>query len=107
MVSTAENRAHVQVFHIEREEDVSGVSGIGVVAVGVIWPSGEVEIEWIVPGKPESRTKYENLDEVIQIHGHEGRTKVVIGNYGKKCRACGRAYRTQKLKKENEGVDVK
>jgi hypothetical protein len=36
------SRGGVRVFQLMRDEDVSGVSGIGRVAVGVIFPSGRV-----------------------------------------------------------------
>ncbi len=36
-----------QTFHLERLVDVSGVSGTGIVAHGVIFDSGQVAMEWL------------------------------------------------------------
>jgi hypothetical protein len=37
----------LRVFQLMRDEDVSGVSGVGRVAVGVVFPSGKVVLEWL------------------------------------------------------------
>ena len=37
----------LRVFHLLRDEDPSGVSGVGRVAVGVVFPSGKVVLEWL------------------------------------------------------------
>jgi hypothetical protein len=62
-------------FILRRTEDVSGTSGIGVVAEGVQFENGKCVISWI--NKHTSIAIYENIEELIAIHGHEGRTKVV------------------------------
>lgn len=61
-------------FHLVRTEDPSGVSGTGVVAEGVEWENGEVELCW--------RSKYHitehapNIHTIVAVHGHGGRTHV-------------------------------
>jgi len=62
-----------QHFHLTRKEDVSGVSGVGIVAEGEVFSTGEVAIHWI-SGPIHSTTVYRSIDEVIKVHGHEGRT---------------------------------
>ena len=57
-----------------RREDVSGVSGTGVVAVGCVYPSGRVVIEWREPYR--SMGIYGGIDQVDAIHGHDGGTEV-------------------------------
>jgi len=59
-------------FYLERLEDVSGVSGTGIVAYGVTLPSGAVVLEWHT--KFVTRAFYNNIEEVIAIHGHDGKT---------------------------------
>jgi hypothetical protein len=65
-------------FYLERIEDVSGTSGTGIVARGVVLPSGQVVLEWTT--FHSSICIYKNLTDVESIHGHEGRTKVIIGD---------------------------
>lgn len=65
----------IRKFHIERSEDVSGLSGTGIVAVGVMYPSGRCIMEWVTPIK--SINEYHSIADLEALHGHEGRTKVV------------------------------
>ncbi len=62
-------------FIVHRLEDESGVSGTGVVAVGVQWPTGKCTIEWIV--EPHTQGMYDSIEDVIKIHGHNGKTVVM------------------------------
>lgn len=64
-------------FYLERREDVSGVSGIGVVAEGVEFSDGTVVMRWVTGAAPASTVVHESLEAVERIHGHEGRTTVV------------------------------
>lgn len=63
-------------FRLVRHHDVSGVSGIGVVAHGVEWPDGSVSMRWFVPGIPSSFANWDSIEAVEQVHGHHGRTEV-------------------------------
>jgi hypothetical protein len=62
-------------FQMQRDEDVTGVSGTGVVADGVQFPSGSVVIQW--RGKHSSIVMWPDLSHVEVIHGHDGRTRIV------------------------------
>jgi hypothetical protein len=64
----------VRRFRLVREEDVSGVSGTGVVAEGVVFSVGKVALSWCSPYR--SVTIYESLDDLEAVHGHEGRTRI-------------------------------
>lgn len=67
---------YLKRFHFERITDMSGVSGIGNVAVGCLFiDSGEVVLHWI--GEHACTNLYHNLNDVIAIHGHGGATKIV------------------------------
>jgi hypothetical protein len=68
--------AKVRVFHLLRDEDPSGVSGVGRVAVGVVFPSGKVVLEWL--GSHNTFGIYDDLSLVEHIHGHEGKTRLVF-----------------------------
>ena len=64
----------LRVFCLERREDESGVSGTGVVALGVVLPSGRAVIEWTT--ELSSVALYDSLDMLDRIHSHGGRTVV-------------------------------
>lgn len=64
-------------FLLARDEDVSGVSGIGVVAEGVRFSDGTVALRW-TSAWPTSVVFHERgMDSVRAVHGHDGRTRVV------------------------------
>lgn len=69
-------KSEIKRFILVREEDESGVSGTGTVAEGVIWTNGTVHMKWL--SQFEGEVRYPNLDTLIHIHGHGGKTKVVF-----------------------------
>jgi hypothetical protein len=62
-------------FILDRTEDVSGVSGTGTVAEGCQFTDGRAVIRWCVGLR--STAIYDSVDELLQIHGHSGATRVV------------------------------
>lgn len=62
-------------FVLQRNEDVHGVSGTGVVAEGVEFTNGTIALSWLTP--TSSMGFYANARCVEEIHGHEGRTVMV------------------------------
>jgi len=68
----------LRTFVLERDEDVSGVSGTGTVAEGVEFEDGIVALRWCV-GEHRSTVIWPSLESVKAIHGHDGRTRIVIG----------------------------
>lgn len=62
-------------FQLVRSEDVSGVSGTGVVAEGVEFHDGQVVMSWF--SQHHTMTAAPNIATIERIHGHEGRTVVV------------------------------
>ena len=59
-----------------RETDASGVSGVGVVAEGVVLSSGRVVLEWSTPAAPRSLVIWDSLADAERVHGHNGATTV-------------------------------
>ena len=61
-------------FHLVRTEDISGISGTGVIAEGIEFDNGSVAMCWL--------TKYHivemapNVHTIVAVHGHGGRTVV-------------------------------
>lgn len=64
----------MRTFKTVRTHDVSGVSGTGVVAEGVELTGGKVVLHWLTD--KSSITVFESIQDLIDIHGHEGSTTV-------------------------------
>lgn len=65
-------------FFLLRQIDDSGVSGTGIVARGVQLLDGQCVLQWT--SKYRSIALYPNMTELLKIHGHDGHTKLMIGN---------------------------
>ena len=63
-------------FGLMRLEDETGVSGEGIVALGVEWEDGTCAMRWVV-GDHRSTVVYASLAAVEAIHGHGGRTLII------------------------------
>jgi hypothetical protein len=61
-------------FFLVRKEDLSGVSGTGVVAEGVEFQHGMVVVSFY---KFASAIVYPNMRNAIDVHGHDGRTEII------------------------------
>ena len=61
-------------FLLDRKEDVSGMSGTGMVAEGVVFGDGTCALRWTAEYK--STAVYDSLSDLIMIHGHDGKTVV-------------------------------
>lgn len=64
-----------RVFTLQRDHDITGISGTGPVAHGVQWPDGTVTIRWTGP-RP-STVNWNSIDDVIAINGHGGTTRII------------------------------
>ncbi len=67
----------VRTFYLLRKEDISGVSGTGIVAYGAVLPSGKVVMEWC--SFHSTMTIFNNLEDLVKIHGHGDATEVKFG----------------------------
>lgn len=72
-------------FHIQRDVDVTGLSGTGVVAQGVEFDDGTTVVRWME--LPESSENYQRgvrattvifpaVTAVEALHGHNGATRI-------------------------------
>ncbi len=59
-------------FDVFRREDVSGTSGEGVVAMGVVFPDGHTVVQWQTHVR--STVVYGSMADALYIHGHGDRT---------------------------------
>lgn len=62
-------------FELQRDDDVTGVSGTGVVAEGVEFADGVAVVRW--GGEHRSTVVWPSVGGVLAVHGHDGRTRVV------------------------------
>lgn len=67
----------IEEFYLSRIEDESGVSGVGIVARGVVLPSGHCVLEWLT--FTSSIAIYKSVQDLEEIHGHHGKTKIIYG----------------------------
>jgi len=66
----------IRRFFLRRKTDVSGNSGVGVVAYGAVFPSGEIFMEWASLIK--SHGHFHSIADLEKTHGHEGLTEIVF-----------------------------
>lgn len=65
----------MRTFTLQRDTDVSGVSGTGRVAEGVQFSDGVCVIRWY--GVHQSTVVWPSIESVEAIHGHGGATRIV------------------------------
>jgi len=68
----------IKTFYLMRHSDVNGLSGTGVVAVGVVYPNGRAHMQWI--SFKSSFEMHDSVDSLIDIHGHGGSTQLIWGD---------------------------
>jgi hypothetical protein len=77
MISNGSRRTKgMKIFYLKRTEDESGISGTGRVAQGFVFDNGKVAVTWL--SEHPSVTVYDTIGEVHAIHGHGGKTEVVM-----------------------------
>lgn len=68
---------YVRRFVLQRNEDVSGVSGLGVVAEGVLFSSDVAVLQWCGEWPTSVVWHQQGMASIDKIHGHQGRTQIV------------------------------
>lgn len=69
------NTHQTRYFQLIRLEDVSGISGVGLVAEGTQFHDGQCVLSWF--GKHHSIEIHPSIEQVKALHGHGGKTKIV------------------------------
>jgi hypothetical protein len=69
----------VKLFHLYRVSDPSGVSGTGPVVEGVEFTNGWCALRWVTGSS--TLCFYPSLAEVEAIHGHGGRTELIVHDF--------------------------
>ncbi len=62
-------------FRLVRDRDPTGVSGIGVVAYGVVFGDGAAVTRW--DAEVAQTCVWSSVDDVVAVHGHGGATRLV------------------------------
>lgn len=63
-----------RLFELIRHDDISGVSGTGVVVEGAQWSDGSVSVRW--KGANPSFANWPDVQSLIAVHGHDGATEL-------------------------------
>ena len=72
------DKSPIKTYFLVRDEDVSGVSGVGVVADVAQFENGKVCVAFRLGTAGVSNLIfYDTLEDVETVHGHEGRTYLV------------------------------
>ena len=69
------NTHQTRYFHLLRTEDISGNSGVGIVAEGIQFHDGQCVVSWF--GKYHSIEIHPSIKQVEALHGHGGRTAII------------------------------
>lgn len=62
----------MRLFYLNRLDDESGVSGVGLVCEGVVFDNGTVVLSWLT--RCHSIGVYPTLTAMLEVHGHGGKT---------------------------------
>lgn len=63
-------------FVLKRDEDVTGISGTGIVAEGVIFSDGRAVVCWL-SGEHHSVVVWDSIEDVRAINCHGNKTKIL------------------------------
>ena len=86
---------HARRFVLARDDDVTGISGTGIVAEGVIFRDGVGCLRWLTEW-PTSVVFYDRgLESIEAIHGHGGKTRRLPLPGLERCRGTGAAWRRE------------
>jgi len=79
-----DDRRAPRTFFLYRQGDETGVSGLGHVLDGVVWPDGETFTKWCVPGKPSEDCRAKTFAEWRSIHvdAHPSNRSLVLFDDG-------------------------
>lgn len=71
----------MRTFHMVRTEDISGNTGTGIVAEGVVLSNGKAVVSFFpTPQMPVSNViVFDSVYEAERVHSHGGRTRIVYG----------------------------
>ena len=72
--SSGEGGPGFRRFELQRDVDLSGVSGTGLIAAGCCWPDGSVVLHWLTGS--EGTSTFPSIEKLLETHGHQGATRI-------------------------------
>ncbi len=75
--ATAPRGGDARLFYLQRDVDVSGVSGTGIVAWGILFPGNVVALRWTSKWPTSVVFHERGIESVEAVHGHDGKTRIV------------------------------
>lgn len=66
----------MKTFYLNRTNDGDELSGKGKVAEGIVFSDKTVALRWLKA--PHSVGFYDSIEDMIFLHGHEGKTVIVF-----------------------------
>jgi phage-related protein (TIGR01555 family) len=67
-------------FVLIRDEDETGISGTGEIAAGCVFADGKVAVRWKTA--TASTTLFDSVRDMLAVHGHSGKTRIVYDDGG-------------------------
>jgi hypothetical protein len=83
-----------------RHEDVTGSSGTGIVAEGVIFDNGMCSMCWL--SEISTVTVFPKITAVKKLHGHAGKTEVILEGKDQRFTYCQQQARIKKDLRDRE-----
>lgn len=65
----------MRTFHLRRHQDLTGITGVGIVAEGVIFTDGSCAMRWL--SELTSVVIFHAVEDILTIHGHQGQTELI------------------------------
>lgn len=63
----------MKIFRLNRLEDVTNISGTGIITEGIEFSNGRVVLMWL---NSESFGIFDSMEKMLSVHGHNGKTVV-------------------------------
>ena len=60
----------IRTFTVARQNDETGVSGVGVIIEGVEYATGQVVIHWLFPPPRGGIAIFDSLEDFLKVHVH-------------------------------------
>lgn len=85
----------MKTFYLLRSEDVHNNSGTGVVAEGIVFDNKMVALTWLTPHP--TVTVFHDVMTVKLLHGHGGKTELILEGKHSKFDWCRQEVRKKKI----------
>lgn len=63
----------MRMFRLNRLEDVTNISGTGIITEGIEFSNGRIVLMWLAS---DSLGVFDDMQAMLNVHGHNGKTVV-------------------------------